>query len=150
VRVHTLDTCALSDLAEHSQFALARHRVLDEVAAGRIVVLGTHPLLWELPALHGANRSLFEAFFDLLLRISRGRVLLHPAVRQEHEVRARGRLDYPAFVDSEGGIVYVRDAERLAEDAAFNEGHALGLQFSEKEKGAALLRRETFTGKSAT
>jgi hypothetical protein len=99
VPVHTLDTCALSDLAEHSEFALARHRLLDEVAASRIVVLGTAPLLWELPALHEANPCLFDACFDLLYRITRGRVLLNPVVRQEHEVRARGPLGHVADVD---------------------------------------------------
>jgi hypothetical protein len=52
--VHTLDTSALSELAKPGS-ALACHRLVAEVDAGRIVVLLTWPLMWELVG--GAPRS---------------------------------------------------------------------------------------------
>jgi hypothetical protein len=131
--VHTLDTGALTDLAE-PQHGLTRHRLLDEIAAERILVLGTTPLLWELPALRAKDEHLFRASLDLLVRITRSRVLLSPPTRHEDELRARGPLPYPAFMDPQHGIVPDEEPETMARAAAVNEGHARGLRFSEMEQ----------------
>jgi hypothetical protein len=134
IRVHILDTSALSDLAEHSQYALARHKLLDGVAAGRMLVLGTAPLLWELAGLHALDPALLRASMDLLIRITGSRMILATPTRQVEELRSKGALPYPGFVDPDHTIVPMEDREALAHAAAVNEGRVRGLRFHEAEQ----------------
>jgi hypothetical protein len=133
VKLHFLDTSALSDLAEPAH-ALVRHRLLDEIQAGTIVVLATHPVLWELPGAYGAAPAHFAGMFDLLMRITARRVLLAAPLRIGREVRAGGPLRYPAFVDHERWLVPINDPATLDEAAAYNFGFTHGLAFEEALK----------------
>jgi hypothetical protein len=133
MRVQILDTSALTDLVAPGS-ALVRHQLLDEVDAERIVVLVTHPLIWEVSATRAVNEEKYRAMVELLARSSRGRVLLRLPLRRERELRARRALEFPEFIDSEMQFVPLFDAKAVDGIAAHGAGVARGLRFAEAEK----------------
>lgn len=111
VKLHFLDTSALTDLVEPGA-ALARHRLIDEVSAERILVLGTAPLLLEMSETHAVDGPKHQAMLDLFDRITRGSTLLaDPPTRRERELRARGALAYPGFLET--GYAPTRDPQAV-------------------------------------
>jgi hypothetical protein len=139
MQVHTLDTSALSELAKQPH-GLVRHRLIDEIAAERIVVLGTHPLLLELAGAHRANRAHFRAMFELLIRITSRRLLLPALQRIDRELSARGPLAFPDFVDQKEGVVPFDDSAALEQGEADLFGRTRGLAFREAEQTADAAR----------
>ena len=89
--VHTLDTSALSELAKPGS-ALARHRLVAEVDAGRIVVLVTWPLMWEIVGARAVDDAHYRAMVEVLLRITGGQVMLMERSRRERELREPAAL----------------------------------------------------------
>jgi hypothetical protein len=132
MKVHLLDTSALTDLSETAD-AIVRHRVLDEISADRIVVLGTYPLMWELYGTRAVNEPKFRRQVDLLLRMTRGRLLLDAPARRVRELQAGGPLTYPGFVDDKWQLVPTAEAEQVDTAAAHGEGVKFGLIFRELE-----------------
>jgi hypothetical protein len=131
--VHTLDTSALSELAKPGS-ALVRHRLVAEVDAGRIVVLVTWPLMWELVGARSADDAHYRAMVEVLLRVTVGRVMLSERSRRERELRARGALTITGFVDDAHCFVPAFDPEAVDLAAAKSAGLARGLRFAEAEQ----------------
>lgn len=132
MRLHFPDTSALSDLAE-PHAVLVRHRLIDEVGAGRIVILGTAPLLLELNGTRAVDAVKHRAMVDLFYRISVGStLLLDPTTRRERELQLGRGLEYPEFVESrfEPPI----DANAVDMAAAFAAGAIAGMRVAEAEK----------------
>ncbi len=139
MKVHVLDTSALNDLVSPSA-ALVRHRLLSEVDDERIVVLATDPLVWELPGTRTIDEPKYVAMCQLLVRVTRGRVMLRPAVRRDRELRTSRALVFPEFVDDERQFSPVFDADVVDREAALRAGFVRGLRFAEAEKAADSIR----------
>jgi hypothetical protein len=138
VKICCLDTSALNDLLEPNT-VLVRHRLIDEVNARRIVVLGTAPLLLEMSGTYDVDAARHVAMIDLFHRISRGsNLLLDPVVRRERELRAGRALVYPAFVESNYEPSFEANAVQRA--AAFATGCIRGMRFLEAEKASEAVR----------
>ena len=135
LKVHVLDTSALNDLVAPSA-ALVRHRLLTEIDAGRIVVLATDPLTWELAGTRAVDEPKYVAMAEMLLRVTSGRAMLSAPVRRERELRAGRALVFPEFVDDERQFVPVFAADVVDREAAYRAGLARGLRFAEAEKAA--------------
>lgn len=127
MRLYTIDTCALSDLAR-PQLANFRHRLFDQVDGGHVVVLATYPLLWELAGARAGDAAHFEAMVDVLFRVTRERVLLPAPDRLEREIRDAGTLRYPGFVHNTMKLTANPSAESAALHAAEHEGYSAGLR----------------------
>ena len=133
MKLHLFDTSALSDLAE-AENALLRHRLIADVDSGRIVVLATHPLIWEIAGVRAANEPHYIGMMDLLFRVTRRRVLLRLQRRAEAEIRNGGPLAFPAYVDDEQRLELPLDVEEIDTAAATNVATAAGLTFREAER----------------
>jgi hypothetical protein len=139
MKLHVIDTSALNQLV-HPDRALVRHRLLDEVAAERVVVLATHPLIWEFPATHAIDEPKYIAMADLLQRITRGRAMINPNERRQREIRARRALTLAELISSDVEYVPVFDREKIARGVADSAGIARGLRFAEAEKAESAAR----------
>lgn len=133
MKLYTIDTCALSDLAR-PPLARLRHYLLDHVRGGYIVVLATYPLLWELAGARAGDAAHFDAMVDLLLRVTRECVLLPAPDRLEQELRGGGALSYPGFVHNTMKLTPDPSTESAALHAAEHEGYVAGLAFHEAER----------------
>ena len=132
MKLHFPDTSALNDLADSGP-ALVRHRLIDEVKAGRIVLLGTAPLILELNGTRAVNPAKHVAMVDLFRTISGGSNLLaDPPTRRERELRKGGALTYPEFVES--GFEPSLDPVAVDRAAAYHAGYARGARLAEAQK----------------
>ena len=133
--VHTLDTSALSELAKPGS-ALVRHRLVADVDAGKVIVLVTWPLMWEVVGARSVDDAHYRAIVEVLLRITGGRVMLMERSRRERELLARGALTLAGFVDDEHRFTPAFEPEAVDLAAAKSAGLARGLRFAEAEQAA--------------
>ncbi len=133
-----LDTSALTDLVAPDA-AFIRHRLIDRVNGGNVVVLGTAPLLLELSGTYEVDAPKHLAMVDLFHRISRGsHFLLDPPTRRERELRCGRGLIYPDFVESR--FEPSLEVEAIGHAAAAYAGYSRGMRFAEAEKAADAIR----------
>jgi hypothetical protein len=133
--VHTLDTSALSELAKPGS-AVVRHRLIAEADAGRVVVLVTWPLMWEVVGARSVDDAHYRAMVEVLLRVSGGRVMINERSRRERELQARRALTLAGFVDDKSCFTPAFEPEAVDRAAAKTAGLARGLRFAEAEQAA--------------
>lgn len=132
-KLHVLDCSALNDLVEPGA-AVARHRVLEEVKAGRLLVPVTHPLLWEMVPTRALDDAKYRRLSDLAGRLSREYWQFDLWQRRVLELRVRRALTLREVLNQNEVFLQVYDAPTVDQAAAQYEGFARGSAFAEAEK----------------
>ncbi len=140
MKVHLLDTSALSRLVEEDA-GLARHRLLEEVGAERIVVLATDPLMWELMGARAASEQKYYAMMDFLVRVTRTKVLVARAQRLRREVRFGRALTLAEFIDEEHYVTPLVDPDVVDRSAAHGRAVEVLLREDEMRKATETVRQ---------
>jgi hypothetical protein len=130
-----LDTSALGALTAPEAFQI-RHRLLEKVRGGGLILLVTDPLGWEMAAARAVNDTKYRAMVDLLARLTNGRVLLSAPDRREREAKLGRALTFDEVVRAAQRFVQIFDVRVVDEEAARRGGMLRGLRFREAEKAS--------------
>ena len=133
VPLHILDTSALNDLVEPNA-AYVRHRLITATDAGRILLPATDPLMWEVGATRAVNDAKYRSMLELMLRVSRRRLLLSAPARRVRELQLGGTLGVPGCLDPGRVLVPCFEPDEIDEASSDHLGRAYGEMFSEAER----------------